>query len=65
MAVRKASALPKTGSAAKKMKQPKRYHYECGAAFLDAVLKVKPTIESIDTAEENSDEAVHSFIMFS
>ena len=65
MAVRKASALPKTGSAVKKMKQPKPYRYEYGAAFLDVVLKVEPTIESIDNVEENLDEAVHSFIMFS
>lgn len=55
-ALNKSLSLGKSGSGAQTSKPPKTYKYAAEAAFLDATFKMDTIIESMESAENSSNE---------
>lgn len=62
LAMNKSSALG-SGSGVSNSKQPKPYKYAKEAAFLDAVLKLEPITELMDSTENSSNEVCYIVII--
>lgn len=56
IAMNKSLNLGKSGSGAQTSKPPKTYKYAAEAAFLDATFKMDTIIESMESAENSSNE---------
>jgi hypothetical protein len=51
--INKWNALPKSGSAAKKGRPPKPYKFAAELAFLEDILKLEQTVDTLDSEREN------------